>query len=169
MQKLNTSYPLVYYYVSKKNEYLECIDWKKSNYLKVSSSDDYTYVKSKNEVECRKISNYRFINNLKNKNFYYNNTNEDVKIYPTFLGIEKYKREINVYYLNLTKEKNDIILDNNEIYFLIQNEVSKIEKINITSRNYSNSAVVILGTNLEINEISYRELVPKKKIFQYKI
>ena len=163
LQKLNTSYPLVYYYVSKKNEYLECIDWKKSNYLKVSSSDDYTYVKSKNEVECRKISNYRFINNLKNKNFYYNNTNEDVKIYPTFLGIEKYKRETNVYYLNLTKEKNDIILDNNEIYFLIQNEVSKIEKINITSRNYSNSAVVILGTNLEINEISYRELVPKKK------
>ena len=163
LSKLNLNYPLIYYYVSQNNEYLECIDWKKSKYKKISSSDDYKYIKSTNEIECKKISNYRFINNIKNNNFYYSKINKDIKIYPTFLGVEKYKKNSNIYYVNLIKGTNDIFLEDDKIYFLIQDKVSKIDQINIISKNYSKSAVIILGTHLDINKINYTELAPNNK------
>ena len=166
LKKLNPyNYPLIYYYVSKKNEYIECIDWKKTNYKDIFSTNEHNYIKSKKKTECKVISKYRFTNNIKNKNFYYiknNKNNKNIKIYPIFLGNEKYETALQKDFIDLNPNKNDIFLVENKTYFLISNN-KRIEEINIISKNSSQSSVVIIGKNLEVGTINYLEIIPADK------
>ena len=160
---LQPNYPLIYYYKKNDKNY-ECFKFnnlKYNNKNLISNTGEIIKLDSKNF--CKEVTNSRLVKILKNKIFYTPDIDKDLQIHPTFLTTEPLQSTEKIY-LDISKNKKEIYLDANKLYFLYASEKNQINDINLFYNSAGDTTVIFFGELPKINNITYSELNSLNKI-----
>jgi len=153
---LNPKYPLIYYYIED-NKYFECYKTHNKLYKNIDLvSNNNKSITISEDSHCNQINETKFVKLLKNKIYYTPKYNKEIQIFPTFIN-KKLMPEAERKFLDISNNSNNILLKNNQIYFLYASKNEKINEISFISKNAGDSTVFFIGELPIIENIIYTE------------